>query len=98
MSKTSKSRKHSEKMKRKKSAKAAKKAKYEGLAGTGKRRAKRAKKSKLAGIYKGAHIMVDCGNVGCKRCNPRTAALRRAKAVSLALASLRESEQVKDAS
>lgn len=64
----SKKTKHDEKMKRKRAEKAARKAQYEALAGTSKKKKKQGKKELTAGIYKHAHRMADCGNVGCKRC------------------------------
>ena len=74
MSKAGKKRKHEAKMKEKRAKKAAKKAAYAARAGTSKK-AKRqrrfAQKSTTSSIYKHAHIMADCGNVGCQKCYPR---------------------------
>lgn len=75
MSKVGKKRKHEMKMKEKRAKKAAKKSAYAALAGTSKRNKRQArmqKKSVVAGIYKHAHVMSDCGNPGCEKCNPRT--------------------------
>jgi hypothetical protein len=71
--KSSKARKHNEKMKRKRAEKAAKRAQYAALAGTSKKSKKinRRARSTVSGTYKGAHIMSDCGNPGCKRCYPK---------------------------
>lgn len=70
MSSSGKKRKHAEKMKRKKAAKAAKAAKYKALAGTSKKTKRQRPKTKLAGNLKNAHVMLNCGNVGCERCFP----------------------------
>ena len=67
----SKAKLHSEKMKRKRAEKAGRRAKYAALAGTSKKSKRQQKKNKVAGTYKGAHIMTDCGNVGCKKCYPK---------------------------
>lgn len=62
--------KHKEKMARKRAVKAAKRDKYKALAGTSKR-AKRHKNKSGPSNTKGAHLMQNCGNVGCKKCFPR---------------------------
>lgn len=71
MSKSGKARKHEDKMKRRRAEKAAKRAKYAALAGTSKK-AKRIiraqSKSTVAGTYKHAHVMANCGNPGCRKC------------------------------
>lgn len=63
-------RKSAERMKLKRAAKAAKRAKYAALAGTSKKAKRQKRKSTLAGTFKHAHVMSDCGNPGCKRCYP----------------------------
>lgn len=62
--------KHGQKMARKRAEKAARRAKYLALAGTSKK-GKNQRKSVDSRGMKHAHIMSDCGNVGCKRCYPR---------------------------
>ncbi len=71
MGKQGRKRKHDEKMKRRRAAKAARRSNYASLAGTGKRRKKQAGGSKISGVYKHAHIMANCGNIGCDRCFPK---------------------------
>ena len=61
---------HTEKMKRKRAEKAAKRAKYAALAGTSKKGKRQRKKSDgPASPFKGAHLMSNCGNPGCKKCH-----------------------------
>ena len=64
-------RKHDSKMARKRAAKTAKRAKYAALKGTSKKAKRQHAKIATSGIYKHAHIMSNCGNVGCKRCYPK---------------------------
>jgi hypothetical protein len=70
MSKSGKARKHEDKMKRRRAEKAAKRAKYAALAGTSSKtkRIIQRSKSTVAGIYKHAHVMANCGNPGCRKC------------------------------
>lgn len=75
MSKTARTRKRNEKMIRKRQEKAARKALYASLAGTSRKAKRQGRKSALAGTYKGAHVMVDCGNPGCAKCYPKTSVL-----------------------
>lgn len=72
MGKAGRRRKHDERMKKRRAAKAARRALYASLAGTSRRRKRRqvASRSLTAGTFKGAHVMQDCGNVGCLRCYP----------------------------
>lgn len=70
MSKGSKSLKHNAKMARKRAVKAARKTLYASLAGTSKKSKNQKKKIKISSNAKHAHLMSDCGNAGCKRCNP----------------------------
>jgi hypothetical protein len=67
---SSRKRKHDDRMKQKRAEKAAKAAKYKALAGTSKR-AKRQHVSSMPSGIKHAHVMSNCGNVGCRQCNPR---------------------------
>jgi hypothetical protein len=72
MSKAGKARKHADKMRKRRAEKAAKRAAYAALAGTSKKNKRiNKKKSKIAGPFKHAHIMKDCGNPGCNKCYPR---------------------------
>lgn len=73
MANSGKAKKHQEKMKRKRAEKQAKAAKYASLAGTSKKNKNIVKRQRASAssIYKHAHVMADCGNVGCKKCNPR---------------------------
>ncbi len=71
MGKSSRKNKHSEKMKRKRAVKMARRTLYASLAGTSKKNKRQRKRSVISGIYKHAHIMKECGNPGCKKCNPR---------------------------
>ncbi len=73
MGKASRKRKHDDRMRKKRAAKSARKALYASLAGTGKRPKKVGRRSQVAGIFKHAHVMTDCGNPGCNRCYPRPA-------------------------
>lgn len=70
MGKASRSKKHSDKMARKRAVKAARKSLYASLAGTSKKRKNQKKKIRISSGAKHSHIMADCGNVGCQRCNP----------------------------
>ena len=70
MGNASRKRKHGEKMSRRRAAKAAKKAKYLALAGTSKKAKRQKTKHKMISNKKHAHVMANCGNVGCKRCFP----------------------------
>lgn len=73
MSKAGKGRKHEEKMKKRRATKAAKAAKYLALRGTSKKSKRQGSKSQVSGANKHAHVMVDCGNPGCKHCYPMVA-------------------------
>ena len=67
MSKKSKKTRSAKRAAEKRSQKAAKKALYENYAKLGKAR----KKGQGASgkLFKGAHLVSDCGNPGCKKCN-----------------------------
>ncbi len=67
---SAKSDRHTKKMAMKKAKKAAKKAYYASLAGTSKKK-KRQKKKHGPSNHKHAHIMLNCGNVGCDKCFPK---------------------------
>lgn len=67
MGKKSRKLRHSQKMARKRTAKATRRAAYAALAGTS-RKAKRRYGSTMPSGRKHAHAMVDCGNIGCRRC------------------------------
>lgn len=54
----------------KRAAKEAKKKLYASYAGTG-RRSNKTKKSSGPSWSRRSHEMVNCGNIGCKRCFPR---------------------------
>lgn len=69
MGKVGRQRKHDDKMKKKLAAKTAKAAKYKALAGTSKK-SKRQKVRSGPTPQKHAHMMLNCGNVGCSRCFP----------------------------
>ena len=71
MSITGNKRKHEGKMAKKRQAKAARKSKYASLAGTSKKGKvqRRQSKKKGASSHKHAHLMANCGNAGCTRCN-----------------------------
>lgn len=72
MSKAARKRAHDEKMKQKRAKKMTKKAAYAALAGTSKKKKNQERrKTYILGTYKHAHIMSDCGNAGCLKCNPR---------------------------
>lgn len=69
MSKSGKKRKHATKMAKKRAEKAAKKAAYSALAGTSRKNKNiNRRKTTIAGIFKHAHVMANCGNPGCKKC------------------------------
>lgn len=70
MGKAGKKAKHGAKMARKRSVKAARKTQYALLSGSSKRRKRQGLKTGAKGL-KHAHAMVDCGNPGCQKCNPR---------------------------
>jgi hypothetical protein len=70
MGKAAKGRKAATRKLKKKAAKAAKKALYASYAGTGKRKKKQDRKTGPT-TMKGAHVMQDCGNVGCGACYPQ---------------------------
>jgi hypothetical protein len=70
-SNSSKGAKHAKKMKEKRAKKAARASLYKSYAGSSKKNKRMTNKSQVAGIYKHAHIMADCGNVGCAKCNPK---------------------------
>lgn len=65
---SAKASKHNAKMKLKRAAKASKKAKYEALAGTSKKAKRQNNRKKVASPLKHAHVMSNCGNLGCKKC------------------------------
>lgn len=71
MGKKSKSARHVKKMAEKRAAKAAKRALYESNAKSGKGKAKHKIESQINPLTN-SHAMENCGNVGCKRCFPRT--------------------------
>ncbi len=71
MGKTARKSKHSAKMARKRAVKSARRALYASLAGTSKKNKKLGNRRAGPTVYKHAHIMADCGNVGCTRCYPR---------------------------
>jgi hypothetical protein len=70
MGKASRTKKHGAKMARKRAVKAARRAEYAAKAGTSKK-AKKCNRKTGPTVMKGAHVMADCGNVGCKRCYPK---------------------------
>ena len=74
---SSKASKHSAKMKLKRAAKAAKKAKYEALAGTSKKSKRQRVKKGPVSPNKGQHIMSNCGNVGCQKCQKMLVGVRQ---------------------
>lgn len=69
-SKANKARKHAEKMKQKRAEKAARKSKYMAMTGTSKKKKRQGKVSMVSGTYKHAHVMANCGNLGCRKCYP----------------------------
>lgn len=71
MSSSGKQRKHKEKMARKRATKAAKRTKYAALAGTSKKAKRQVKRKSGPSNGKHAHLMLNCGNIGCKKCFPR---------------------------
>ena len=80
MSKKSKGKRAEEKKKDRASKRAAKKALYEAYAQQGRDKGSRRSKRKIRMTPgRGAHLMDNCGNVGCKRCNPRAVVFHKAK-------------------
>jgi hypothetical protein len=67
----SKQQKHKDKMARRKAAKQAKAAQYKALAGTSKKTKNQGSKTAISSTLKHAHVMLNCGNAGCARCNDR---------------------------
>ena len=64
--------KHSKRMARKREAKQARRNAYAALSGTS-RKTKRSAGRKQPTGQKHAHVMANCGNVGCTRCYPQFA-------------------------
>ena len=71
MGRASRKRRHNAKMNQKRQIKAARRAAYAAMAGTSKKAKRQGKKNVRDRRFKHAHAMLDCGNVGCKRCYPR---------------------------
>lgn len=73
MSKVARKLRHSKIMAEKRAVKSRRRALYASLAGTSRKtkrkRVNRGQKQRT--IWKHAHTMTDCGNVGCNRCYPR---------------------------
>lgn len=63
-----KTKKHADKMARKRAVKAARRAQYLSLRGTSKKNKRKSDSTPPSG-KKHAHVMADCGNAGCLRCN-----------------------------
>ena len=69
MSKKSKLQAREIRRKEKSGRKAANKAKYQSLAGTAANKKKKSTSEQGGGI-KHAHLIANCGNIGCRRCHP----------------------------
>lgn len=80
MGRAGKAKRHDQKMRARRASKAAKKTAYAALAGTSKKskklKALRAQGRKRFSSGKHRHIVSYCGNVGCKRCNPKLRGVR----------------------
>lgn len=72
MGKSSKTRRADKRKLLKKATKAAKKALYASYAGTSKK-AKKQKVKRGTSAVRGAHVMNNCGNLGCAKCFPQFA-------------------------
>lgn len=71
MGRASKTRRAEEKKRKKRAAKIARKLLYASYAGQGRRNKKRASRRKEPSTIKGAHVISNCGNIGCERCFPQ---------------------------
>ena len=77
MGRAGKAKRHDAKMRARRASKAAKKTAYAALAGTSRKKKKlliQGKKRKSSGKHR--HLVSYCGNVGCKRCNPKLRGVR----------------------
>ena len=64
--------KHDKKMEMRRQAKRRRRDYYASLAGTSTRAKRQTRKSTEPSGHKHEHLMANCGNAGCSRCNPRT--------------------------
>lgn len=80
MGRAGKAKRHDVKMRMRRAAKAAKRTAYAALAGTSKKskklKALRSQGRKKFSAGKHRHLVSYCGNVGCKRCNPKLRGVR----------------------
>jgi hypothetical protein len=67
---SSKTAKHAKKMERKRAIKLARRNRYAALAGTSRRKKRQSSNNKKSSSGWSSHSVQDCGNPGCKRCNP----------------------------
>lgn len=83
----------------KKGLKAANRAKYEAMrnAGTNSKRQKKNAKKKNGMGEKGKHLVSNCGNVGCIRCNPGERPKIKVLGVQATLALIKEKFKLKPA-
>ena len=58
---------------RKRARKDARRALYKSYSEQGKKNTKKKRRTTVGSVQKGNHTVADCGNPGCKRCNPQFA-------------------------